>query len=283
MTEHIIMQINPKISRLACLLTLLVYTQLGFSQTNVIQDYILYKNYPYVVSMTTDGEILEFIRTAPEVMKGNLAADAVPPMPLGPYTKPQSTIAEYISPLNTTTIGDIEVVDAEMIPKTGSTIVSSTAEKVGQNQMSDGKPVVGDKPATDARTMKTTVIRTDRQEVEKPTVIKRTAADDVVNNNVYDLKFQGFTARLTPVLINQIKKISVAHKESPDKFIEIRSFVTAGDDTNKKLAENRMRACKDLLETYGVPAAKIDTGIRPYNNANAGQVSIEFVEKSDGE
>ncbi len=276
MTEHIIMQINPKISRLASLLTLLVYTQLSFSQTNIIQDYILYKSYPYVVSMTPDGEILEFIRTAPEVMKGNLAADAVPPMPLGPYTRPQSVIAEYISPLNTTTVGDIELVDANATPKTGSTVVAGTSTKVAEN------PSGGEKPVVDSRSMKTTIIRTDREEVQKPTVINRTNADDLVNENVYDLKFQGFTARLTPVLINQIKKISVAHKESPEKFIEIRSFVTAGDDTNKKLAENRMRACKDLLETYGVPPAKIDTGIRPYNNANAGQVSIEFVEKSDG-
>lgn len=225
------------------------------SQDN-IKGNILFKDYPYLVLMTSEGDILEFLNTAPEILKGsNFAKDLQPPVALGPYTKPQSIAAsqkEYNSPLNTTIISD------------GDEII---ADNENSNNESVEQPVEPE--------MKTTVIRKEKEVVDQPKVVYKETNDESVEKEFnYDLQFQGFTARLTPVLINQLKDISKDYETNSTKEVYIRSFLTAGDNTNKKLAKNRMEACKDLLETYGIPSDKIHENIESYRSSNPAQVNI---------
>ncbi len=238
---------------------------LAYGQENIIQDYVLYKNYPYLVNMTIEGEIIEFVRTAPELYKDGINENTPLPIALGPYTKAQFEIAEYLSPLNTTVVGDAVVIDSE--------------EKVNEKAVAIKKNVDSNSSDKTSPLIKTTIIRKDAETTKAPVITRGDHAESEFQTN--SLKFQGFTARLTPTLINQLKDVSKKHASSPEKLIQIRSFVTAGDDTNKKLAQNRMKACKDLLETYGIPSDKIDTGIRPYSSANEGNVSIDFVDMLD--
>lgn len=271
-----IMQSRTRIKSAFIALCLLTITNVSHTQSvdvngDFFHDYILYNNYPYYVSMTSDGEILEFLRFAPELLKGKLDPNTPPPMPLGPYTKPiAQALPVYISPLNTTDIEQIEVTEKAVAEK----MISKPTIQMNKN-VSPSKVREKSKETT---AMNTTIIRKE-QSPPKDAVITR--GENVKEDFLADLEFQGFSARLTPELILQIEDVHKAYEESENKLIQIRSFVTAGDDTNKKLAKNRMDACKDLLITYGVPAEDIDTGIRPYNSAYKGNVSIELVDQLD--
>lgn len=222
-----------------------------------IQGNILFKGYPYFVSMTSNGDILEFLRTSPEILNGlDFDRGIQPPVELGPYSKPTSkgaTAEVYVSPNNTTVISD------------GDKVVSDMPANV---KMSGEK-------SDNEKEMKTTVIRNSPKVEDGPEVI--TKQDQVEAKQLdfnYDLKFQGFTARLTPTLINQLKDISKDYEMNSKKQVKIRSFLTAGDSTNEKLARNRINACKNLLETYGVPSEKIEESIEPYRSSNSAQINI---------
>ncbi len=235
-----------------------------FGQTETqTKAYILFKGYPYVVYLSPEGDITEFIRAAPEVMNG-VAFDKDQPMPiaLGPYTKPAPTeLPVYNSPQNTTTIDDVEIVDFEI--KEHVDVFEETAtDQTSQEQEEE-------------IAFKTTVINKVDEE-DKEALIVRKELDKTVEDGLYILKFQGFTSRLTPALIDLLSDISKEHKQNSDKQLIINSFMTQGDASNRKLAENRMAACRDLLETYGVPADKMSTEILPYNSAIDGNVSIKF-------
>jgi len=253
-----------RISNLIILLVCLCAASLTAQNSNTTKAYILYKGYPYVVYLAENGEITEFVRAAPEVMNG-MEFDKDQPMPiaLGPYVKPVSApLPIYVSPLNTTTVGDSEILDTEVVVADNSS-----------NEKSDGENVVF-KPKKADRSMKTTVIRREKTKTSDPVVVTNGDSKNPVAGE-YILSFQGFSARLTPVLIDMLSDISKEYKVN-SKNIMINSFMTAGDTANKTLAENRMAACKDLLTTYGVPVEKITTKIMPYDSSIDGNVSISF-------
>ena len=227
------------------------------AQTSTIQANILFKGYPYLVNMTPDGDILEFVSGLPELLN-TFGKDKNMEMPvaLGKYSKPTApALVEYISPLNTTVVGDS---DAAMIAKV------KEAENVQFKSTKKPEPQ-----------FKTVIIEEGSINSDSPNVIvSEDNGKSEVSKFNYDLKFQGFTARLTPVLINQLQDVAKDYKENTQKNIFIRSFITQGDTTNEQLAENRMIACKDLLETYGIDSSKISTSIEPYKSSNVGNVNI---------
>ncbi len=259
-------------------LVLFCTAQLSLAQADemdFVHDYILYNGYPYYVSMTLDGEILEFLKFAPEILGNEFDKERVPPMPLGPYVKPpEQELMVYNSPLNTTEVGDVLIVETEKVTEKKGTTTSIGAQ--------DDKVTIQPKETSPEEPKMTTKI-IEREPVKESEVIIKRAEAEAVEAATYELNFQGFSARLTPILINQLKDISKAHSNNPDQFVQIRSFVTAGDDTNKKLAINRMDACKDLLITYGVSADKVSTGIRPYRSASKGNVAIQLVDTLDSD
>lgn len=234
--------------------------------------YILYKGYPYVVYLSPEGEITEFIRAAPEVMKG-IDFDKNQPMPiaLGPYVKPQyvAELPVYNSPLNTTTVGEIEILNSDMAE---GDVDQNNEEVIAET---DVETVKDDFKPTEAVNFKTVVINKENEETKQPIIVRK-EVDQAIPDDLYVLKFQGFTSRLTPALIDMLSDISKEHKLNSDKSIVINSFMTQGDASNRKLAENRMAACRDLLSNYGVPADKLVTEILPYNSSIDGNVSIKF-------
>ena len=240
----------------------------------IIQDYILFNNYPYFVSMNQDGDILEFLETAPEIMKGaSFDYSMAPPMPLGPYNRPKAEYKEFISPLNTSivsdgsgnTINEVAVEEAE-------TMVMQTKAAEGQDDKVKLKP-------KNEPEFTTNIIRTEKANEIDPKVIIREQEEVALpqGSYSYNMKFPGFNARLTPDLILVIEDIAKIHSDKPDLEVEIKSFITAGDPTNITLAENRMKACKDLLETYGVPSEKISTEIQQYRSSQDAQVNITMI------
>lgn len=254
-----------------CFLTLLAglfILQLTAQSSPSIQGFVLYKGYPYLVNMTPQGDILEFLQTAPEIMFVGSEYPSEPPMPLGPYVRPKAVaLEEYNSPLNSSNVSDIVVLD-----------IPTNKNQNESNQNSNDLGVKDDteiKPKVDQE-MKTTVIRRTNEEGVTPIIERSTEGGREVEEGSYNLKFQGFTSRLTPTLINQLKDIYKVFQSDPNQQITIRSFVTSGDNTNLRLAENRMAACRDLLGTYGVPLDKMETKVEPYRSANSGQINISL-------
>jgi outer membrane protein OmpA-like peptidoglycan-associated protein len=224
--------------------------------------------------MTSEGEILEFLRYAPEIMSSQFDKNVTPPMPLGPYIKPvQGELPVYVSVHNTTEISNVEG-EKNIVAVTKE--VKTPSVKMNKNVTPSGT----NKGIPQEKEMTTRIVRTE-QSPPKDAVITR--SNNKKEGYQADLIFQGFSARLTPELILQIEDINEKYTENPKKLIQIRSFVTAGDETNKKLAKNRMDACRDLLVTYGVPFDIIDTGIRPYESSNKGNVSIQLVDELDNQ
>lgn len=255
------------------LLAALFFLQSNAQSNSIVEGFILYKGFPYFVSMTPDGDIIEFIQTAPEIMPFPRKYTSMePPMPLGPYVKPPAFALEvYNSPLNLSESSDVVVLD---ITETKKVIEEETVEVVDAVDTSV-ETKVEMKPNSDKPDMKTTVIRRTNEEAASP-IIEKSDSPAAEEDSSYALKFQGFTSRLTPALINQLKDIYKDYQASSSEKITIRSFVTRGDNTNLKLAENRMAACKDLLSTYGVPEDKIETKVEPYRSANSGQINISL-------
>ena len=265
-----------RISNLLTLALLLLVTTMSAQSDNTTKAYILFKGYPYVVYLSPAGDIVEFVRTAPEVMRGvEFDMNRPLPIPLGPYSRPvKSELAVYNSPLNTSDVAEIELISIE------------TAKSVDATD--DVKEEVVMKPLVD----KSKAAKTKSQTVLKEEVIEELAEEKVVKANttnvvnietpdfvgVHILKFQGFSARLTPELIDMLTDINKEYKERKSKKITINSFLTQGDSTNKKLAENRMAACKDLLVNYGVPIQNISTEILPYDSSIDGNVSIKLLD-----
>ncbi len=263
---------------LLTLLAALFFLQSNAQSNSIVEGFILYKGFPYFVSMTADGDIIEFIQTAPEIMPyPRKYMSMEPPMPLGPYAKPPAFALEvYNSPLNSSESSDIVVLDVSTTEKVD---VLDTEKVIDGNMPQGGKDVekvVETKANSEKQDMKTTVIRRTNEEAASPIIEKRAAPVAEEDDSSYALKFQGFTSRLTPALINQLKDIYKDYQASSSEKITIRSFVTRGDNTNLKLAENRMAACKDLLATYGVPEDKIETKVEPYRSANSGQINISL-------
>lgn len=254
---------------LLTLLAALFFLHTNAQSNSIVEGFILYKGFPYFVSMTPDGDIIEFIQTAPEIMPFPRKYTSMePPMPLGPYVKPPAFALEvYNSPLNSSESSDVVVLD---ITETKKVFEEETVEVVDAVETK-----VEMKPNSDKPDMKTTVIRRTNEEAASP-IIEKSDSPTAEEDRSYALKFQGFTSRLTPALINQLKDIYKDYQASSSEKITIRSFVTRGDNTNLKLAENRMAACKDLLSTYGVPEDKIETKVEPYRSANSGQINISL-------
>ena len=261
-------------------LTLFIFLVGAFTQNVSAQDeyniqgYVLFNNYPYFVSMNQDGDIKEFLRTAPEIMKSASFDYALaPPVPLGPYNKPNAEIQDYISPLNTIVVSDGSGNVIEDNPEEEVRMVMQTKAAEGQDDSQSDR-------ANDKTAFKTTVIRTEKPEETAPEVIikKQENVDARSGEFVYEMKFPGFNARLTPELINKLEDISKIHKNNPTKKVDIYSYITTGDPTNKALAENRMNACKDLLVTYGVDESLVNTEIKPYRSSQESQVTISLVD-----
>ena len=226
--------------------------------------------------MTSEGEILEFLRYAPEILKGKLDKNATPPIALGPYVKPEEQpLSVYASSSNTTTVGDITMGDID---------VMDSKDAMEEKEMKDSKinqkrnipnSTKANNIEKETVEMTTKVIRKKAESDEMVDVMDKDVVKEVIKA---DIKFQGFSARLTPEIILQIEDINKAYKKNPKNSIHITSFVTEGDDTNTKLAKNRIDACKDLLVTYGVPEDQISSQIKPYSSVNKGNVSIELID-----
>lgn len=234
--------------------SVVIFLLIGHSlSAQEVKDYILFKNYPYYVSMMPNGKILEFISEAPDAMKLVNFRNQTPPIPLGIYVvTPQKALEVYNSPLNSTEIGEAN-------PAIIAEVKAPKDIKIDQQK--------------DNVVFETTM----EKQLDAKSDIK-TNTVDISNKTLkdfeYNLKFQGFNARLTPDLTLQINDISKEYARHKEKSITIRSFVTSGDQSNMTLANNRMDACRDLLQTYGVPADKIVTKVEPYKTTNDGQVNI---------
>lgn len=255
------------------------FLQLTAQSAENITGFVLFKGYPYLVNMTPQGDILEFIQTAPEIMPFPAKYRAMePPMPIGSYARPARVALEvYNSPLNSSDAADVVVLDIPVAVTNEVTKEDSSDSEFEQESKAQVQEQVSMEPKeVDDREMKTTVIRRTNEEASSPVVLRSTADASESEAGSYDLKFQGFTSRLTPTLINQLKDIYKEFQAKDSEKVTIRSFVTAGDNTNRKLAENRMAACRDLLETYGVPADRIQTKTEPYRSANSGQINISL-------
>ncbi|MDA9774442.1 hypothetical protein N9B82_05755 [Saprospiraceae bacterium] len=265
-----------RISNLLTLALLMLVTTMSAQSDNTTKAYILYKGYPYVVYLSPAGDIVEFIRTAPEVMKGvEFDMNRPLPIPLGPYVRPEkSELAVYNSPLNTSDVAEIELISIE------TTKSVETIEEVQEEVVM--KPLV-DKSKT-IETKSQTISKEEVLEEVAPKKVVKATTTNVVNIETPDfvgvhiLKFQGFSARLTPELIDKLTDINKEYKEGKSKNVAINSFLTQGDSTNKKLAENRMAACKDLLVNYGIPIENISTEILPYDSSVDGNVSIKLLD-----
>lgn len=217
---------------------------------------ILYKSYPYHVTLNAAGEIDYIVAPALEVMNGrNFDVNQEMPLPIGPYKKrinEDVAYEVYNSPENTTVITDIDGVIMTQVER------SEPKKFASEENAVTFKPV--DQKKEDDIKFDTKVIRSTANKEE---------AD-------YYLTFQGFSSRLTPQLTDMISDIAKAFIQNPVEEVLINSYVTSGDATNRKLAEARIKSCYDLLQTYGVPFTVLRTEIKQYRSDIDGNVSITF-------
>ena len=217
---------------------------------------ILYKDYPYLVTIDENGDLNYVIRAALEVMEGqDFDKNREMPIPIGPYTRRKSAdvaLEEYISPDNTTEVGETVAVIEAQKSKPKAPVKLTDKDAITFDPKKKVEPI--------DRQFETTVIRSTPEKDE---------AD-------YYLTFPGFTSRLTPQLTDVIRDISKAYEANPVELVLINSYVTSGDATNRKLAEARIKSCYDLLQTYGVPFDVLMTEIKPYQTDIDGNVSITF-------
>lgn len=283
---------------LACCLCSQLTAQVDAANDKYKQAYILYNNYPFFANIGPSGDILALVRTAPEIMKtASFDYKLKPPINPEDYVYQKPKLAVYNSPKNTTVVGDVTVSNKErdedpvvqdkekdkvkQVPSKPAQAkeVLVQKEEVKQDKapdmvVKDQVVLVSDtkKPATVKGT--TTVIKNVPTNVKEENLPSRSGKLDI--GSQVDILFQGFSARLTPKIILQLEDVVAFHKSKPNSLVKIYSFTTANDQTNKKLALNRLDSCRKLLETYGVPSDHIFTDIKPYSSAQKGNVVVEL-------